>query len=313
MSSEQMMAAKKHSENVALSLTQCMESNSVNLKDECSICLDVPRTSDIAITPCSHIFCHKCLRDALKVQEKKHSKSPFLCPFCTTQIEVSQIIYTNTISKKQEALKNQSELIDNATIARDTLEAALTGNISSKISGILKELDNIWKLEPGGKVIMFSQFLGMLDLIGRELKKRNILSFKLNGKMSLEERRRTLKEFGAQSSDNSTKNGSILLASMKACGVGLNLVCASTVFIVDPWWNDAMEDQCVNRIHRIGQKADMVRMRKFIVTDSVEEKIVEMQERKKGVASEILDNNQNECMSNKSNPTLDDFKAIFGR
>jgi DNA repair protein RAD5 len=99
---------------------------------------------------------------------------------------------------------------------------------------------------------------------------------------------------------------------MKACGVGLNLVCASTVFIVDCWWNDAMEDQCVNRIHRIGQKAKIVRMRKFIVSDSVEEKIVKMQEQKKRVASEVL-SNQDDVGNNKSNPTIDDFKAIFGR
>ena len=73
-----------------------------------------------------------------------------------------------------------------------------------------------------------------------------------------------------------------------------------------------MEDQCVNRIHRIGQLAKIVRMRKFIVSDSVEEKIVKMQERKKGVATEVL-SHQNELGDKRSNPTLDDFKAIFGR
>lgn len=73
-----------------------------------------------------------------------------------------------------------------------------------------------------------------------------------------------------------------------------------------------MEDQCVNRIHRIGQTASIVRMRKFIITNSVEEKIVKMQERKKGVASEVL-NHQNDIGDKRSNPTLEDFKAIFGR
>ncbi|EED91410.1 predicted protein [Thalassiosira pseudonana CCMP1335] len=68
---------------------------------------------------------------------------------------------------------------------------------------------------------------------------------------------------------------------MKAGGVGLNLVAASSVFILDPWWNASVEDQCVNRIHRIGQKAEVVRVRKFVVTDSVEEKIVSLQGKKK--------------------------------
>ena len=77
------------------------------------------------------------------------------------------------------------------------------------------------------------------------------------------------------------KRGSVFLVSMKAGGIGLNLVAASSVFIVDPWWNQAIEDQCINRIHRIGQQAKVVRVRKFIVTDSVEEKIVNLQGRKK--------------------------------
>merc|ERR1712238_184374 len=83
--------------------------------------------------------------------------------------------------------------------------------------------------------------------------------------------------------------GSVFLVSMKAGGCGLNLVAASSVFIADPWWNAAIEDQCISRIHRIGQKAEQVRVRKFVVSDSVEEKIVALQNTKKGMASAILD------------------------
>ena len=105
--------------------------------------------------------------------------------------------------------------------------------------------------------------------------------------------------------------GLVLLASMKACGVGLNLTAASSVFIVDPWWNHALESQCINRIHRIGQTAPLVKVRKFIVADSVEEKIVKMQQRKKGMASEVLSDKMSGARP--SNPTLDDLKSIFGR
>ena len=68
--------------------------------------------------------------------------------------------------------------------------------------------------------------------------------------------------------------------SMKAGGVCINMVAASSVFIVDPWWNAAVEDQCVSRIHRIGQMADVVRVRKFVVKGSVEEEIVLLQAEK---------------------------------
>merc|ERR1719215_1797883 len=99
---------------------------------------------------------------------------------------------------------------------------------------------------------------------------------------------------------------------MKAGGVGINLVAASTVFIVDPWWNAAVEDQCIHRIHRIGQRAKVVRVRKFVTENTVEEKIVQLQQTKKQMASGILDIHSNKSSSIQAQPTLSDFKNIFG-
>ncbi len=317
MSDEQQIAAKSHFDKVALSLSQCMDCNSNGLEDECSICLDIPKANDVAITPCSHLFCRQCLLDALDKQNGGKTDT-VVCPFCTVDIKASNIKFTKSIppiKKKNPKLpvtKKKHEVN-----AREILKSALRGNLSSKISAILKELDKVWRLDQGSKVVIFSQYLGMLDLIGRTLDEKIINFYRLDGKLSLKERRYTLKQFSAYKSQDlehnvDSKQGSVLLASMKACGVGLNLVSASTVFIVDPWWNAAMEDQCINRIHRIGQVAKVVRIRKFIVKDSVEEKIVRMQQRKKGVASKVL-NHQNDVGEKSSNPTLEDFKAIFGR
>ena len=101
---------------------------------------------------------------------------------------------------------------------------------------------------------------------------------------------------------------------MKAGGVGLNLTAARTVFIADPWWNVAVEDQCVDRIHRIGQTAEKVRVRKFYVNNTVEDRIVELQKRKKNVASEVLCDNEGQDGGKDqggARPTLDDFKILF--
>lgn len=74
-------------------------------------------------------------------------------------------------------------------------------------------------------------------------------------------------------------------------------------------WNQAIEDQCINRVHRIGQQAKTVRVRKFVVADSVEEKIVSLQGMKKGMANTILELDGDNC----TKPSLDDFKLLFGR
>lgn len=206
-------------------------------------------------------------------------------------------------------------------VARQTLETAVRGSASSKLTSILLELDNVWNEEPGSKVLIFSQFLGFLDLMEESFKTSQIPFSRLDGKLSLKERKAVLEEFGSDNggrqlvaaSPTRINTGSVLLISMKAGGVGLNLTAARTVFIADPWWNAAVEDQCVDRIHRIGQNADKVRVRKFYVTNSVEERIVELQKRKKNVASEVLcDKGQDDTESQAGTlPTLDDFKILF--
>jgi DNA repair protein RAD5 len=148
------------------------------------------------------------------------------------------------------------------------------------------------------------------------LAKQNISFSRLDGRLSLKERVKVIQQFGTADKSkhgaSALRAGSVLLISMKAGGVGLNLVAASSCFIADPWWNGAVEDQCINRIHRIGQTADKVRVRKFYVADSVEERIIELQKRKKKVATKILrDGKPGLEDSSSARPTLEDFKVLF--
>ena len=151
--------------------------------------------------------------------------------------------------------------------------------------------------------------------------------YRLDGSLNIKERMNVLDQFRAGTTappDLSTdgkksanKKGMVLLMSMSAGGEGLNITSASSCFIVEPWWNSAKEDQCVNRIHRIGQLADIVRVRKFIVKDSVEERIVELQQRKSYVAGEVYsDANDDDDMTNpfgNAKLTMDDLRLIFRR
>ncbi len=299
-----------YSQKVVESLTQCIQANGT-LDEECAICLEIPSTDNLAVTPCSHVFCKPCLLGALNMKNSNAKNSE--CPICSLEVSESDIIFSqneegsNFVNQTGQTTTKATNVTNDA---RDILKAALKGKPSSKILAIIQELDLIWKENPGGKVLVFSQYLGMFDLLKKKLDDQGIVSLRLDGKMTLKERQKVIKRFNSTSVGNAER-GLVLLASMKACGVGMNLTAASSVLIVDPWWNHSLESQCINRIHRIGQTAPLVKVRKFIVADSVEEKIVKMQERKKGMASEVLSDKMSGSRS--SNPTLDDLKSIFGR
>ncbi len=123
----------------------------------------------------------------------------------------------------------------------------------------------------GEKVLVFSQFTSMLNIFEKDLNERDITFSRLDG--STKNRQEVVDEF------NNNKSISVFLISLKAGGVGLNLTSASVVFLYDPWWNPMVEQQAVDRAHRIGQKKK-VNIYKFITKNSIEEKILKLQERK---------------------------------
>lgn len=129
------------------------------------------------------------------------------------------------------------------------------------------------------KVLIFSQFVGMLQIIQRRLEEENITFEYLDGQT----RKREEKVNNFQS-DNSIR---VFLISLKAGGTGLNLTEADYVYLVDPWWNPAVENQAIDRCYRIGQNKNVMAYR-MICTDTIEEKIVQLQERKLTVASEVI-------------------------
>lgn len=118
--------------------------------------------------------------------------------------------------------------------------------------------------------------------------------------MSLQERKKSLSQF---SDDPNTK---ILLISLMAGSVGLNLVSANNVILADPWWNPAVEEQAIERLHRIGQKKN-VNVFKMITVNTVEEKMQEVQERKKTLRNSLFDCEKDEI----KRQNLEDFKNIF--
>ena len=129
--------------------------------------------------------------------------------------------------------------------------------------------------------MVFSQFTTMLDLIGKELTKRKTPFYYLDGSTKAADRQKAVADFQA---NDEVK---IFLISLKAGGVGLNLTAADYVYMVDPWWNPATEQQAIDRTHRIGQKKSVFAY-KLICKDSIEEKILQLQQKKKTLSADLI-------------------------
>ncbi|WP_322874371.1 DEAD/DEAH box helicase [Clostridium perfringens] len=136
--------------------------------------------------------------------------------------------------------------------------------------------------ESGKKILLFSQFTSVLQKIEEDFKKEDISYLYLDGGTSAKERIERVKRF------NEDSNIKVFLISLKAGGVGLNLTSASVVIHFDPWWNPAVEDQATDRAHRFGQE-NKVEVIKLVAKDTIEEKIVLMQEDKRELIQSLMD------------------------
>ena len=151
-------------------------------------------------------------------------------------------------------------------------------NVSVKLEEIGREItENI----SNHKALIFSQFLGMLSLIKDKMRELEVDFEYFDGSSTINEREAAIQRF---QNDDSCR---VFLISLKAGGVGLNLTAADYVYIVDPWWNPAVEQQAIDRTHRIGQTKNIFAYR-MICTDTVEDKILKLQERKRNLAKDLI-------------------------
>lgn len=168
-------------------------------------------------------------------------------------------------------------------------------------SGKLDSLrDLLLQVADGGhRVLIFSQFKGMLEKIEQELPDLGLTSFKITGSTPAHDRQEMTKAFNQGERD-------AFLISLKAGGVGLNLTGADTVILVDLWWNPAVEAQAIGRAHRMGQE-QMVEVYRLITKGTIEEKIQELQEQKKHLVSQVLDGTES-----RASLSLAEIREILG-
>ncbi len=167
--------------------------------------------------------------------------------------------------------------------------------VGAKVEALVDQLEPL--MEEGQKVLVFSQFVEMLGLIRTTLAERGWPIFYLAG--DTENRGELVRDF------QSAEGAAIFLISLKAGGFGLNLTAASYVVLFDPWWNPAVENQAIDRTHRIGQVNKVIAYR-LLVKDSVEGKIRALQKTKRALADDVLGEEQF-----AQSLTLDELRAVF--
>ncbi|MCK6546030.1 SNF2 family helicase [Myxococcota bacterium] len=172
-------------------------------------------------------------------------------------------------------------------------------NLPDRGSGKLEELLGLLPdlLEAGHKVLLFSQFVKMLEILEREIQKKGIRYQILTGN--------TPDRMAVVDAFEKDPTPQVFLISLKAGGTGLNLTSASHVILYDPWWSPALEAQAIDRSHRIGQKKTVVAVR-LVTKGTIEERILELQERKKTLVRGVLEN-----ASMESTLTPDDFEFLL--
>lgn len=169
--------------------------------------------------------------------------------------------------------------------------------LSSKLEGCLELLETL--RDSGKKTLLFSSFTSVLDLIEEECRRRHFSVIKLTGSTSKEDRRAYVQRFQSGDAD-------VFLISLKAGGTGLNLTAAEAVIHYDPWWNISAENQATDRAYRIGQNNN-VQVFKLIMKDSVEERMTELQQKKKELSDLFVGNNEGSL----SKMTTEDLIRLF--
>ncbi|RMD42706.1 hypothetical protein DV735_g2442, partial [Chaetothyriales sp. CBS 134920] len=255
---------------------------------ECPICAEEPMINP-AVTACWHSACKACLENFIKHQTDKHEQPRcFSCRETIDPRDVFEVVKHASFSdasadREDEDMYGSAEVAKQARISlRRIRPYSPSAATSAKIAALLNHLS---ALPRGTKSVVFSQFASFLDLISPQLKRHGFEHLRFDGSLSQKARSQVLREFNAENA-HEPKAPKVLLLSLRAGGVGLNLTAASRCFMMDPWWSFAVEAQAIDRVHRMGQ-TQRVEVIRFVTKDSIEGRMLQIQERKMAVAGTV--------------------------
>ncbi|CAI9109537.1 OLC1v1009372C1 [Oldenlandia corymbosa var. corymbosa] len=289
------------------SLLKVLEKSSV----VCGVCFDPPELAVVSI--CGHVFCFECVLNHLT--EKETATCPEVG--CKEDIGVSAI-FTEEVLK--ECLSDSDDTDgDSSQSSSDEEDVKILKNEpSSKIKAAIQALQACCKpsipssqknefgmassqISNPAKALVFSQWTTMLDLLEEELRDKGLKYRRLDGTMSLNARDIAVKEF------NTNPEVDVMLMSLKAGNLGLNMVAATHVILLDPWWNPTTKDQAVDRAHRIGQTRP-VTVTRLTIQNTVEDRILTLQGLKRQLVSAVIGD---PSRGSAAGLTVQDLKHLF--
>ena len=331
---EEIKALLQLSKSKRESLLKCLEDTAL----ECVSCLDP--ADDPVISKCCHVFCRQCVSKRLSdaSQGNLGSSPSYRCPSCAKLLgsrdTYGLVALYNLNGNAENFLKLGNEdnvdelhMQDSSKIRalmkllkslRKDGEARIQESASKRSDSVifLSEKSTARGLScgtpipasgapstpPPEKAIVFSQWTSMLDIVEESLRENKFLFRRLDGTMSVSARQKAIEEF--------TNNNEVIviLVSLKAASLGVNLVSANHVILLDPWYNPSVEEQAIDRAHRIGQKRP-VNVTRMTVEGTIEDRILQLQEKKRKLADAAYGNGDLRTAVNKL--TINDLCTLF--
>eukprot|EP00929_Paragymnodinium_shiwhaense_P110400 TRINITY_DN7739_c0_g2_i1.p1 TRINITY_DN7739_c0_g2~~TRINITY_DN7739_c0_g2_i1.p1 ORF type:complete len:1202 (+),score=339.40 TRINITY_DN7739_c0_g2_i1:57-3662(+) len=253
--------------------------------DVCALCQDdVDDAANRVAAQCGHAFHRDCVQEYLE-QAPELPGGGIGCPTCFRPMTLNLDAPADEEDDDagRETSRGQADGFGSSSSGGPKAHKSIMSQIkssefksSTKIEALYQEVRKMLIADKTSKAIVFSQFTRFLELIDFRLKREGITTAMCTGTMPVVSRNNIVISF---QTDPSLK---VLLLSLKAGGEGLNLQAADHIFVMDPWWNPAAELQAIQRAHRIGQTRKVNAVR-FVTTGTIEEKIVELQQKKQSV------------------------------
>ncbi|KAJ9604256.1 DNA helicase rad5 [Cladophialophora chaetospira] len=282
---------------------------------ECPLCYEEPMNNP-AVTTCWHSACKECLEKYIAHQtDKDEVPRCFSCREFINPRDVFEVVRHKSASvsfdEEGEDMYGTGDAVAKPSkiSLRRIHPYSPSASTSAKIAALLNHLS---ALPRGTKSVVFSQFTSFLDLIAPQLTKHGFAHLRFDGSMSQKIRAQVIRNFSAENASD-PKAPRVLLLSLRAGGVGLNLTAANRCYMMDPWWSFAVEAQAIDRVHRMGQtqKVEVVR---FVTKESIEGRMLRVQERKMAVAGSlgVGQSNGGENEEERKKKRIEELEMLLG-